>query len=69
VALALSADFPRRPLAGPYLTHLWADLPLVVTSVKVSTVLLFDLGVYLSVWGALGGMAARMIGLDEEDPA
>jgi len=69
VALALGSGLPAAALGRPYLTHLWGEVPLVVTSVKVSTVLLFDLGVYLSVWGALGGIAACMIGLDEEDPA
>jgi multicomponent Na+:H+ antiporter subunit B len=68
VALALVSGLPALAVGRPYLTHLWAELPLLVTSVKVSTVLLFDLGVYLSVWGALGGVATAMIGLDEDDP-
>ena len=37
-----------------------------MTTLDVSTVLVFDLGVYLSVWGALGGIATRMVALDEE---
>lgn len=67
VGLALLSGLPAVLTGRPYLTHLWAELPLAVTSVKVSTVLLFDLGVYLSVWGALGGIATHMIGLDELD--
>jgi len=67
VGLALLSGLPAVVTGRPYLTHLWAELPLAVTRVKVSTVLLFDLGVYLSVWGALGGIAAYMIGLDERD--
>jgi len=38
-----------------------------VTTVDVSTVLLFDVGVYLAVWGALGGFAAHMIGAAEQE--
>jgi len=67
VGLALASGLPALLVGRPYLTHLWMDVPLAVTSVSVSTVLLFDLGVYLSVWGALGGVAAELIGLDEED--
>jgi hypothetical protein len=37
--------------------------------VPLSTVLLFDAGVYLVVWGALGGIVARMIALDEPPEA
>ncbi|MCK7502474.1 MAG: hypothetical protein MZW92_81030 [Comamonadaceae bacterium] len=49
----------RRCCAGqPYLTHLWFTLPLGFTELPLSTVLLFDLGVYLCVWGALGGYCA-----------
>jgi multicomponent Na+:H+ antiporter subunit B len=64
VALSLASGLPALALGRPYLTHLWGTLPLA--GIKVSTVLLFDLGVYLAVWGALGGIAARAIGLDEE---
>jgi multicomponent Na+:H+ antiporter subunit B len=67
VGLALVSGLPALLVDRPYLTHLWMDVPLAVTNVSVSTVLLFDLGVYLSVWGALGGVAAHLIGLDEED--
>jgi multicomponent Na+:H+ antiporter subunit B len=67
VGLALVSGLPALLVGRPYLTHLWVDVPLAVTSVSVSTVLLFDLGVYLTVWGALGGVAGHLIGLDEED--
>ena len=50
---------------GAYLTHWWGSLDLFVTSVKVSTVMLFDLGVYLCVWGGLAGYALALLGLDE----
>ncbi len=64
VALSLASGLPALALGQPYLSHLWFTLPLAGT--KVSTVLAFDLGVYLAVWGALGGIAARAIGIDEE---
>jgi multicomponent Na+:H+ antiporter subunit B len=47
VLLALLAG-AAGPLAGlPYLTHLWGG--------GVSTVMLFDVGVFLAVWGAFTG--------------
>ena len=59
---------------GSTKTKLWeqagcgpsAVLPLGVTEFKVSTVLAFDVGVFAAVWGALGGLCAQVVGLDEE---
>jgi len=65
VLMAALSGVPAVLLGKPYLTHLWATLPLGFTSVKVSTVLVFDLGVYLCVWGALGGIALALLSLDE----
>lgn len=48
VTLTLLSGLPAVFLGLPYLTQLWSDLGL-------STVLLFDLGVFFSVWGALTG--------------
>ena len=67
VALSLVSGLPGLLSGRPYLTHLWAVVPLGVTTVDVSTVLLFDVGVYLAVWGALGGFAAHMIGAAEQE--
>lgn len=69
VALSLVSGLPGLLAGGTYLTHLWATLPLGVTTVDVSTVLMFDAGVYLTVWGALGGFAAHMIDLAAERPS
>lgn len=66
VLLALASGLPGTMTGRPYMTHLWTVLPLGVTTLDISTVLLFDVGVYLTVWGALGGLAAHAIGLDEE---
>jgi multicomponent Na+:H+ antiporter subunit B len=48
----------------PFLTHPWFSIPLGVFSLDVSSVLVFDLGVYLAVWGAVGGYALHLLGLD-----
>lgn len=66
VLLAALSGLPALLLGDAYLTHLWATLPLVVTDLKVSTVLVFDLGVYLCVWGALSGYALALLAIDED---
>jgi multicomponent Na+:H+ antiporter subunit B len=64
VALAGLSGVPSWWLGNPYLEHLWGALPLGPGAVKISTVLLFDLGVYLCVWGALAGYALGLLGAD-----
>jgi multicomponent Na+:H+ antiporter subunit B len=49
------------------MTHLWATIPLGITDLKVSTVYLFDLGVYLAVWGGLGGYVLHLLGRMRQD--
>jgi multicomponent Na+:H+ antiporter subunit B len=65
VLLAAVSGLPALLLGDAYLTHLWTTLPLGITDLKVSTVLIFDLGVYLCVWGALAGYAIALLSLDE----
>jgi multicomponent Na+:H+ antiporter subunit B len=65
VLLALASGLPAWAVDSAYMTHLWASVPLGFTDLKVSTVMLFDLGVYLAVWGALGGLCAQVVSLDE----
>jgi multicomponent Na+:H+ antiporter subunit B len=50
-----------------YLTPRWVTLALGPTDLKLSTVLLFDLGVYLAVWGALAGYALALLAVDEAE--
>ena len=50
----------------PFLTHLWVTVPLAVTELPLSTVMLFDLGVYLAVWGAVGGYSLSLLSAVEE---
>lgn len=61
VLLALCSGLPAWAAGQAYLTHWWGTLPLSFTQLKVSTVLLFDLGVFLSVWGALGGYVLALL--------
>ena len=66
VLLAAVSGLPALLLGDAYLTHLWTTLPLGITDLKVSTVLIFDLGVYLCVWGALAGYAIALLSLDDD---
>lgn len=61
VLVALASGLPAWGWGHAFLTHLWATLPLGVASLPVSTVLVFDLGVYLCVWGALAGYALALL--------
>jgi multisubunit Na+/H+ antiporter MnhB subunit len=61
LALALASGLPALMLGRPYLTHLWTTVPLGLTDLKVSTVLLFDLGVFCVVWGALAGFVLALL--------
>lgn len=36
-------------------------VPLAFTELPLSTVMLFDLGVYLAVWGAVGGYCLSLL--------
>lgn len=65
VLLASLSGLPGVLAGGSFLTHLWWSLDLGFTDVKLSTVLLFDVGVYLCVWGALAGYALELL---EADP-
>lgn len=69
VMLAALAGVPALLRGEAFLTHLWATLPLGLTDLPVSTVLVFDVGVFLCVWGALGGYALALLSVDEGDAA
>lgn len=61
VVLALASGLPALVWSLPYLTHVQATLPLGWIELPLSTAMLFDLGVYLSVWGALGGYCIALL--------
>ena len=65
VLLSLASGLPSLLMGLPYMTHLWTSLPLGFTELKLSTVLLFDIGVFAAVWGALGGLCSQVIAIDE----
>lgn len=65
VLLAALSGLPAVWQGQAFLTHWWGSLNLGFTELKVSTVLLFDIGVYLCVWGALAGYALALIDIDE----
>lgn len=66
VLLGVASGLPGWFTGQPFLTHLWVDVPLGFTVLPLSTVLVFDLGVYLCVWAALGGYALALLGLGDE---
>jgi len=61
LALAAASGLPALALGQAFLTHWWGELAVGGLALKVSTVLLFDLGVALCVWGALGGFCLRLL--------
>jgi multicomponent Na+:H+ antiporter subunit B len=66
VLLALLSGLPALLQGGTFLHHRWLMLSLGSLEVALSTVMLFDFGVYLCVWGALGGYCLLLIGAIEE---
>lgn len=52
VLLALVSGLPGIWADAPFLTHQWWNIEFAGASIKLSTVLVFDLGVYGAVWGA-----------------
>ena len=67
VLLALSSGLPALWQGRPFLSHHWLTFDLAGASIPLSTVLLFDLGVYLAVWGALGGYCLELVASIEEE--
>lgn len=67
IAVATASGIPAFWLGNSYLTHIWGTLALGFTELAVSTVMIFDLGVYLTVWGALTGYALSLLSLGEPE--
>lgn len=61
VVLALLAGLFGTAAGLPFLTHLWAE-------VGLSTVMLFDIGVFCTVWGALTGYIYVLLDDGEASP-
>jgi len=66
VLLALLSGLPGVVTGQPFLTHLWWTVPLGGAGFKLSTVLLFDLGVFFAVWGALAAYVLALLNDREE---
>ena len=64
LSLAVASGLPALLREAPFLTHAWTKVTLGITTLPVSSVMIFDLGVMLSVWGALAGFCLRL--LEEE---
>ena len=67
VLLALGSGLPAFFQGLPYLSHPWWTFSLGTFNLSVSTVMIFDLGVYFAVWGALGGVCLQLIEAVEEN--
>ncbi len=65
--LAAISGVPGLLDGEAYLTHRAWTLAFVSVELKLSTVLLFDIGVYLAVWGALAGYALALLAVDEQE--
>ena len=59
VVVAAASGLPGVLAGQGFLHHLWWG--------PLSTVLLFDLGVYLCVWGGVLGFALHLLALDDGD--
>lgn len=66
VVLAMASSLPAAWQGLPLLTQLWWDLSLGGATLPLSTVMLFDFGVYLAVWGAVGGYCLELVDSIEE---
>ncbi|CAN7626738.1 Na(+)/H(+) antiporter subunit B [Rhizobium sp. LjRoot30] len=62
--LSCIAGFVSAAAGVPFMTGLWATVHVLGSEVALSTVMLFDLGVYLVVVGAL---LAIVLALEEEE--
>ncbi len=62
IGLLLSAASGLVPLltATPFLTGIWITVPLGFTYMDLSTVMLFDMGVYLVVMGSITAIALAL---------
>ncbi|MCA0277436.1 MAG: Na+/H+ antiporter subunit B [Proteobacteria bacterium] len=58
--MAALAGFPSLAYGLPFLTGLWASPSLLGISVDLSTVMVFDIGVYLVVVGSITSIALAL---------
>jgi multicomponent Na+:H+ antiporter subunit B len=66
VLASLVSGIPAWFVGESYLTHQSFTLPLGFTDLWLSTVMLFDAGVYLCVWGAVSGFGLGLLAIDDD---
>lgn len=64
--IALLSGAPALFLSEAFLTHQWLEIPLGFTELELGTTLVFDVGVYMAVFGGLGGVLVSVLSVDEE---
>lgn len=67
VLAAAAAGLPSIWHGQGFLHHAWWNVPLPWGELALSTTQLFDLGVYLCVWGGVGGVTLELVALGDED--
>ncbi len=67
VVLAAFAGFASLAAGVPFLTGLWWIFDFEGSEIALSTPMLFDIGVYLVVVGAVGTIALALEGRDDEE--
>lgn len=54
------SGLPSLLINAPFLTGIWGKIYVFGTEVKISTILFFDIGVYLVVLGTIGSIALAL---------
>jgi multicomponent Na+:H+ antiporter subunit B len=68
IAIAILSGLLSIFLGNPFMTSIWVYLDLGDSEVPLSTPLIFDIGVYLVVFGTLGSIALALQDDDGEAP-
>ncbi|TVM08143.1 MAG: Na+/H+ antiporter subunit B [Halomonas sp.] len=64
--LGMISVVPAWFMGEPFMTAQWWTIPVV--DFKASTPLIFDIGVYLAVFGAVTGMVMSLMEVDKDEP-
>ncbi|MFO7908466.1 Na+/H+ antiporter subunit B [Vreelandella aquamarina] len=64
--LGMISVVPAWFMGEPFMTAQWWTIPVV--DFKASTPLIFDIGVYLAVLGAVTGMVMSLMEVDKDEP-
>ena len=61
ILLALGSGLIGMFAGGSFLTHQWWTVDIAGADIKLSTVLVFDVGVYAAVWGAFASYLFELL--------